>query len=794
MEPKLKTFLSSAQHNDEFLVEREGLPLIFSKQPLSSSFFLWRIEDYASPKGVDAHYIDHVDDSDVVILLLGAVYREPVENEYRRAIAKNKHVFAFIKNIDSRDPKMDSLIASVRKSATTANYSNFSDLVKKVESSLLQYFFRQSKSPGVVQWKEDHERKVLDSSDEEKSLRLCAGILASDAARATKSKVTEAIIVETTMTTKESASKSEVVDLAMHILSSDNLTTKKELELGFEAMVKNKLLLISDENKVKVSDETRKTFIEKSSNIAMEDNRLFTKLHNQCKDVLRAVDLTAFKGVISEVITQVVYDTAVDMAEQEFGIYISPFSYDADELNRVVVDSLIKIPNLPMDTSTWQTIVVAILQSDDSDVISWLNRQRKAYWAITVLGMNPQAIEHTAEYLRKYCIYLDSHVALRAIVDAGGESELCKNTLMLCRKLNIEMRLSQPLFIEVQQVIKSANKTYYAASKDIPRAMAILKNLNRKSDVFEGYLAAKQKNNDLSWDNYLNRFYSPSDANKLERYLENELGVTVQPVHDFSTDQLGRLEDITQRLLEQRRQMVRPPDGMSDENRAKWERQYLLRANEARQMAIVYELRRENGAARKQYWFVTFDKFVYEVSAALVAGEDPEYGFPCYMKPATWLEILANASPETVSINTYREVLLSRNIQEIADQLETEVISHMLEARVDQDIESIETLREMFTGIVSRPAVQEAYQQVLEAEGIQKIVALDKVKDGIIGELKGDVKNLKHEIGVQAKKVANESKRAKKAEGKASYLKRQLGRITSKQKTGQPVNFRNKGI
>ncbi len=30
MEPKLKTFLSSAQFEDEFAVEREGLPTIFA--------------------------------------------------------------------------------------------------------------------------------------------------------------------------------------------------------------------------------------------------------------------------------------------------------------------------------------------------------------------------------------------------------------------------------------------------------------------------------------------------------------------------------------------------------------------------------------------------------------------------------------------------------------------------------------------------------------------------------------------------------------------------------------------
>ncbi len=40
MNAKLKVFLGSAQFQDEFLVEREGLPEVFSRQPLAACFAL----------------------------------------------------------------------------------------------------------------------------------------------------------------------------------------------------------------------------------------------------------------------------------------------------------------------------------------------------------------------------------------------------------------------------------------------------------------------------------------------------------------------------------------------------------------------------------------------------------------------------------------------------------------------------------------------------------------------------------------------------------------------------------
>lgn len=54
---KSKVFLSSTQFQDEFKTERDLLPIIFSKEPLSSIFYLYKIEDRAAGHSIDQEYI-----------------------------------------------------------------------------------------------------------------------------------------------------------------------------------------------------------------------------------------------------------------------------------------------------------------------------------------------------------------------------------------------------------------------------------------------------------------------------------------------------------------------------------------------------------------------------------------------------------------------------------------------------------------------------------------------------------------------------------------------------------------
>ena len=114
--------------------------------------------------------------------------------------------------------------------------------------------------------------------------------------------------------------------------------------------------------------------------------------------------------------------------------------------------------------------------------------------------------------------------------------------------------------------------------------------------------------------------------------------------------------------------------------------------------------------------------------------------------------------------------------------MEAEVITQMLESRVDQDVSSIETLRHMFADIVNRPAVQEAYQRVLESDGLEKLAAAERVKDKVISGMREKLSELQLMLQEQVRETELERRKSKKAEGKAKYYKRQLGRVASKKR------------
>jgi len=106
----------------------------------------------------------------------------------------------------------------------------------------------------------------------------------------------------------------------------------------------------------------------------------------------------------------------------------------------------------------------------------------------------------------------------------------------------------------------------------------------------------------------------------------------------------------------------------------------------------------------------------------------------------------------------------------------------MLKSRVDLDVENIESLRHMFADIVSRPAVQEAYKKVLEAEGINKLAATDKVKDEIIAGMKERLITMREDLKKSVEEVNAERRKKEKAVGKTRYLKQQLGLLTSRKR------------
>jgi hypothetical protein len=187
---------------------------------------------------------------------------------------------------------------------------------------------------------------------------------------------------------------------------------------------------------------------------------------------------------------------------------------------------------------------------------------------------------------------------------------------------------------------------------------------------------------------------------------------------------------------------------------------------------------------------VTFDEFIYRTSIDLANSGNQFYRFPCYMKPARWLEILVHSSQQPLDVNTFREILMSPTFQHVADSVESEVISEMLDARVDQTIKDISTLRNMFADIVSRPAVQDAYTEVLSASaGAQALRASEKVKDKIIEAMSEEMQKLKTVIDEKDEAIQKEKKDKEKQINKARYFKQQYRKVQTAKKSKPKKRF-----
>jgi hypothetical protein len=136
-----KVFLSSSQFTEEFIVERESLPLLFNKDPLKEKFLLWRIEDFASPDQITQHFLQNVESCDIFLLLIGKEFRKAVYEEYKSAYAHKKQIFCFIKHYDNRAEQVVKFIREVQGSVTTTDYHDLQQLSKKIEESFVNYFF-----------------------------------------------------------------------------------------------------------------------------------------------------------------------------------------------------------------------------------------------------------------------------------------------------------------------------------------------------------------------------------------------------------------------------------------------------------------------------------------------------------------------------------------------------------------------------------------------------------------------------------------------------------------------------
>ena len=132
MNYKSKVFLSSTQLGNEFEKERELISFLFKKEPLSSIFDLWKVENQAAGIPIEDEYIRNVKQSAIVILLVDSVIRDAVKKEIEEAKKSSIPIFVFIRENSLRSAEALNYIESIRPFVTTTDYKTLEELFEKI--------------------------------------------------------------------------------------------------------------------------------------------------------------------------------------------------------------------------------------------------------------------------------------------------------------------------------------------------------------------------------------------------------------------------------------------------------------------------------------------------------------------------------------------------------------------------------------------------------------------------------------------------------------------------------------
>ena len=552
MDPKLKVFLSSAQFNEEFSVEREGLPILFTKEPLSSIFILWEIEDHASPERVSDFFSSHVKDSDLLILLLGQTIRPAVRQEYAQALKSKIPVWAFVRSQAAPDDEMKSFVNVLHADVTTAKYAGLKDLCKKIEDSLLQYYYR---NPSHRSFRGDRIadpfQQTTSKADEERAIRLLVGILDTKSAENTKDTFLSGLVLQALSHYDKPLTKENIIEKLSSLLGQKNLPFDSEIFTTISQLSLEDLLDEKPGGYV-LTESAKKKLLELDTEMLKTEEKMFSSIYQANGEIAQSMTLRSFISTASSALGQVIYSTALLCVSAQSTGEFDATQFDSDELHRMCSAALVDCLEDTSSISRWQSILIEFLQSGDSQAIIWLNRTFRAYWCLAAIGLDPSCISFKKKEISKYSIYVDSHIAIRAMVAAGSDSALCSDLTSLGKDAGVDMRLSYGLFQEVEAAFSQINKLYYASGQDISRAIGFLQKIGRRYDILEGYVHELSTNKKVKWESYINRYYSPVDPSKLRGYIEHELGIAIEEEKEFSIEQWKKINDMTNLLLRKR--------------------------------------------------------------------------------------------------------------------------------------------------------------------------------------------------------------------------------------------------
>ena len=133
---KARAFLSSNM-TGELDAERSSIRTLFQSEPFLREFIdLYVIEEHASPREIGRAFLEEVEDSQIVLVVLGSELREAVCKEFDHAEKHNKHIFCYCRQGIDCSEEMGEFIAGRAYKYHCGNYTDAADLVRRVKSDL----------------------------------------------------------------------------------------------------------------------------------------------------------------------------------------------------------------------------------------------------------------------------------------------------------------------------------------------------------------------------------------------------------------------------------------------------------------------------------------------------------------------------------------------------------------------------------------------------------------------------------------------------------------------------------
>ncbi|MDD3662658.1 MAG: hypothetical protein PHT84_02215, partial [Candidatus Pacebacteria bacterium] len=349
---KSKVFLSSTQFQDEFKTERDLLPIIFSKEPLSSIFYLYKIEDRAAGHSIDQEYIRNVKSSDLVILLLDNILREAVKNEIQEARKSKIPVFVFIKENPNRSSQVSEYIRELQIDYTTAWYDSITNLMNLVEDSLLSYY-----SPKL---NKDEESESIQRSGEfdtrGRSIKIALYSLRENSKVSTQ-KILSMLISEQLIDD----------DLTMEELSSKFPTIDGEVfRAVLEKMMRDSVVK-KEGPRISLDCSVKATLTDIAKKIDKEETEIQRKLAVQYAETVK-LKQKEFIEYLRKCLALVIYKTTIQVTDSTSSLGDIP--YDSEGLKKIILDSIISILGEKDCYAIWQKIILEILCSKDVEIIN----------------------------------------------------------------------------------------------------------------------------------------------------------------------------------------------------------------------------------------------------------------------------------------------------------------------------------------------------------------------------------------------------------------------------------------